>query len=134
MKKLITILFFAGFLTTASFAQSGRRQQGNNQTNGNGYQQIQNSRDNHGQYSQNSRNDNADYNNNRQHNRNNENGYGYNDNREHRDREYRGGDENRRYGNYYTEYDHHQRMENRRYRNDRRGSWFEIRLNGRDRH
>ncbi|MDE3185007.1 MAG: hypothetical protein KGM16_16465 [Bacteroidota bacterium] len=27
MKKFITILFFAGFLTTASYAQSGHRQQ-----------------------------------------------------------------------------------------------------------
>ena len=63
MKKFITILFFAGFLTTASFAQSGHRQQNNNQSNGNGYQSNKNSGNNRDQYSQNSRNENARYNN-----------------------------------------------------------------------
>jgi len=62
MKKFITILFFAGFLTTASFAQSGHRQQNNKQTNGNGYQTTKNSRSNNSyQNSQNSCNDNVPY-------------------------------------------------------------------------
>ena len=134
MKKFITVLFFAGFLTTASFAQSGHRQNNNKQTNGNGYQSNQNSGNNRNQYSQNSRNDNSGYRDNERNNRNNENDYGYNDNREHRDREYRGGDDNRRSEAYYPIYDNHQRMENNRYRNYRRGSWFEIILSSRDRH
>ena len=57
MKKIITLLFFAGCLTT-SFAQSGHRRQNNDQTNGKGYQQSQNSGNNRDQYSQNSRNGN----------------------------------------------------------------------------
>jgi hypothetical protein len=57
MKKLITLLFFAGFLTTASFAQSGHhRQQNNTQSNSKESGSYQNSRDNHDYYSKNSRN------------------------------------------------------------------------------
>ena len=35
MKKIITLLFFAGFLTTG-FAQSGSHRQNKSQSNGNG--------------------------------------------------------------------------------------------------
>ena len=86
MKKFITILFFAGFLTTASYAQSGHRQQNNNQSNGKGYPLSQNSGNNRDQYSQNPRNDHGGYRNNEQNNRNNENDYGYNDDGRNRNR------------------------------------------------
>ncbi len=101
MKKIIIVLFFAGFLITASFAQSGHRQQNNNQSNGYAYQPNKNYGSNHDQYSQNSRNENRGYRDNERNNRHNENDYGYRDNREHRDREYRGGDDNRRSEIYY---------------------------------
>ena len=51
MKKIITLLFFAGLITTG-FAQSGHRQQNNSQPNGNGYQSNRNSGNTHNQYSQ----------------------------------------------------------------------------------
>ncbi len=69
MKKLMTLLFFAGFLTTA-FAQSGHKRGNSDQTNGNGYQQGQNSVNSHNQFSQNGRK-----------NRSNKNGYGKSDSR-----------------------------------------------------
>jgi hypothetical protein len=77
MKKIITLLFFAGCLTTG-FAQTGHRQQNNTQSNGNGYQSHQSSGNNRNQYSQNSRNSNGDYRDYRYTNRNNQNDYGYN--------------------------------------------------------
>jgi hypothetical protein len=49
MKKIITLLFFAGCLST-SFAQSGHHRQSNNQSNGNGYKSQQNSGHNRDQY------------------------------------------------------------------------------------
>ena len=85
MKKIITVLFFAGFLTTASFAQSGHRQQTNTQSNGYGYQSHQGS-GNHGELSsQNFRNDNGDYMDKQRNNRNNENEYGRNNDRYNQD-------------------------------------------------
>ena len=86
MKTIITVLFFAGFLTTASFAQSGHRQQNNNQSNGKGYQSQQSSGNNRDQYSQKSRNGNGGYSDNQWDNRNNQNNYGYNRDRDKRDR------------------------------------------------
>ena len=74
MKKIITLLFFAGCVATG-FAQSGHRQQTNNQSNGNGYQSHQSSGNNLDQYSQNSGARNGDYKDYQQKNRNSENGY-----------------------------------------------------------
>ena len=133
MKKIIAMLFFAGFLTTASFAQSGRRQQ-NNRSNGNGYPPDQSSQNPRDSYGQNSRNDQNGYEDHERNNRNNENDYAYSDKREHRDRRYRGDNDNRRHESYYPRYDNHEREENNRYRNYRSGSWFEIILSSRDRH
>ncbi|KAA9040795.1 hypothetical protein FW778_01770 [Ginsengibacter hankyongi] len=84
MKKIITLLFFAGCLST-SFAQSGHRRQ-TNQPNGNGYQSNQNSENNTDQYSQNSGYGNGGYSNNQRNNRNTENNYGYNNDRDSQDR------------------------------------------------
>jgi len=86
MKKIITLLFFAGCLST-SFAQSGHRQQSNNQSNGNGYQLQQNTGNNRDQYSQDSHNGNGGYSDNQWNNRNNQNDYKYNKDR---DNQYRG--------------------------------------------
>ena len=87
MKMIFTLLlFFAGFLATASFTQSGHRQQNNNQSNGNGYQSQQNSGNNRNHYSQNSHNGNGGYSDNQWNNRNNQNDYGYNKDRDSQDR------------------------------------------------
>ena len=77
MKKIITLLFFAGCLTTG-FAQSGHRQQNNNKSSGIGYQSHQNSGNNTDQYPQNSHYSNGRYRDNEQNSRNTENDYGYN--------------------------------------------------------
>ena len=99
MKKLITILFFAGVLNTA-FAQSDRHHQNGNQANDNRYQSSTYSRDNNSGYSK-SYPDNNGYNkNNERDNRNNENDYGYTNNREDRHRN----DDMRRNQNYYPQY------------------------------
>jgi len=115
MKKFITILFFAGFLTTASYAQSGHRQQKNNQSNGKGYTSSQNSGNNRDQYSQNSRNDHGGYRDNEQNNRNNENDYGYNHDRDNRNRYMKE-------GRYHYQRQHYKRVEEHTNRNDHR-SW-----------
>ena len=77
MKKIITLLFFAGCITTG-FAQSGHRQQINNQSNGNGYMSHQSSGNNRDQYSQNSRNGDGGYSDKQSNNQNTQNDYGYN--------------------------------------------------------
>ena len=85
MKKIITLLFFAGCLST-SFAQSGHHQKSTNQSNGNGYQSQQNPGNARDQYSQNSHNGNGGYSDNQWNNRNNQNDYGYNKDRDSQDR------------------------------------------------
>lgn len=115
MKKIITILFFAGFLTTASFAQSGRRQQNNNQSNLYGYQPHQSSVNIGDQYSQNSRNDYGGYRDNQWNGRNNENDYRLNNGRGNRNRSMR---EDRH--DYQSH--NHRRFEDHYNRNDDR-SW-----------
>ena len=85
MKKIITLLFFAGCLST-SFAQSGHHQKVTNQSNGNGYQSQQNSGNIRDQYSQNSHNGNGGYSDNQWNKRNNQNEYGYNKDRDNQDR------------------------------------------------
>jgi len=119
MKKIITVLFFAGFLTTA-FAQDDRGHHNNNQYNEN-YQ-----RDN--RYGEN------DY----RHDADRENWH-----REYRSgdtREYRGRDDSWRYENYYPEYENyypeyenHEMMENYARRDYRDFPRIEIRLGRRDR-
>jgi hypothetical protein len=84
MKKIITLLFFAGLITTG-FAQSGHRQQNNSQPNGNGYQSNKNSGNTYNQYPQS--NGNGNYGANQQNNGNAENDYGYNKDRGNRDGE-----------------------------------------------
>jgi len=83
MKKFITLLFFAGIITTG-FAQSGHRQQNNSQPNGNGYHSNQNSGNSHNQYSQSSGN--GDYQDHQQGNSYTKNDYGYNKSSDKRDR------------------------------------------------
>ena len=85
MKKIITLLFFAGCLST-SFAQSGRHQKSTNQSNGNGYHSQHNSGNNRDQYSQNSHKGNGGYSDNQWDNRNNQNDYVYNKDKDNRDR------------------------------------------------
>ncbi len=75
MKKIITLLFFAGLITTG-FAQSGHRQQNNSQSNGNGYQSNRNSGNTHNQYSQSKGSGN--YSDNQRNNAGTENDYAYN--------------------------------------------------------
>ncbi|MDP4284561.1 MAG: hypothetical protein Q8891_09065 [Bacteroidota bacterium] len=112
MKKMITLLFFAGFLTTA-FAQHDRGDRYGNQYNKN-YQRD---------------------------NRQGENGYRHDDQREYRDREYRDRDdrgyrdrdERWRYENYYPQYDNHERMENYYYGHHRDFLRIEIRPGRHDR-
>jgi len=82
MKKIITLLFFAGLITTG-FAQSGHRQQNNSQPNGNGYQSNRNSGNTHNQYSQS--NGSGNYSDNQRNNAGTENDYGYNRDRDNRD-------------------------------------------------
>ena len=89
MKKIITVLFFAGFLTTVSFAQSGHRQQYNTQSSTRGYGSQQYSGNSRGQYSQNSSTSNGSYNYNDGNNRYNENDYGYTNARDNRERNMR---------------------------------------------
>ncbi len=86
MKKIITVLFFAGFLTAASFAQSGHRQQNNTQSTSKGYGSQQNSGNSRGQYSQNFSTSNGDYKDYQQKNPNYEYDYGYNKDNDHQDR------------------------------------------------
>jgi hypothetical protein len=107
MKKIITVLFFAGFFTTA-FAQDDRGDHYGNQ------------------YSENYQRD----------NRHGDNGYSHDAGRENWHREYRGGDDREyrdrddrwRSENNYPEYENHEMMENYAHRRDRDFPWMEIRL------
>ena len=86
MKKIITLLFFVGFLTSA-FAQQDRHHQYGNQTNDNRNQSPKYSGDNNYAYSK-PYNDHKGYKKNDQWDkRNDENDYGYNKDRDRRDRE-----------------------------------------------
>ncbi|KAA9040549.1 hypothetical protein FW778_00425 [Ginsengibacter hankyongi] len=85
MKKIITLVFFAGCLTTG-FAQSGHRRQSNDQTDGNGYQSQQSGGYNRDQYSQHSRDGNGGYSDNQWNSRNNQNDYGYHKDRDNQER------------------------------------------------
>jgi len=113
MKKIITVLFFAGFLTTVSFAQSGHRQQYNTQSSTRGYGSQQYSGNSRGQYSQNSYKNEGDYNFNGGNNRYNENDYGYNNARDTRERYMRE-------GRYDYNRHNHRRFEDHYYREGHR--------------
>lgn len=106
MKKIFTLLIFAGILSSAAFAQDGRGGSYGNQENS--YQRGSYSQNNQ-QYARGGR-DNGGYNENRQWNdRRGENDYGYSDNRSygrreswHRDRHDEWNrEENEGYVNYY---------------------------------
>ena len=94
MKKIFTLLFFVGFLTSA-FAQPDRRQQRGNQTNDNRWQSPNHSGDNDYAYSKPYTDHNGYHKNDQWDKRNNENDYGYN-----KDRNYGDRDDMRR-GQYY---------------------------------
>jgi len=51
MKKIFTLLFFAGFVTTATFAQSGKRSQNGNRSGQTSYQSNQHAGNSQDRYS-----------------------------------------------------------------------------------
>ena len=135
MKKLFTLIFFVGFLTSA-FAQSDRHRQNGNQTNDNSYQSSRYSNDNNNGYAK-SYSDNNGYDKNYQsNNRDNQNGYSYNNDRDTRYRDSRGrdnwsrdnrdGDGMRGKHDLNSEYGKQRRTENYSRGRNTRGSFFEI--------
>jgi uncharacterized membrane protein len=145
MKKLFTLIFFVGVLTSA-FAQSNRHEKYGNQKNDNNYQSSNNPEDNNYGDSK-SYYDNNGYDKNYQsNNRNNENGYSYNNDRDTRYRDNRGrdnwdrnnwskdnGDEMRRNHDFNSEYGNQRKMETYSHGHNRRGSFFEIRFSRHER-
>ena len=136
MKRLFTLIFFAGFLTSA-FAQDDRHRQYGNQTNDNGYQLSKDSRNNNYGYS-NSYPANNRYDKNYQgNNGNNENEHFYNSDRDTRNadkrdnwknhnwrRDNRDGDDMRRNHDFNSEYGNQRRVENYSHRHYRRDSFL----------
>jgi hypothetical protein len=121
MKKLITLLFFAGFLTTA-FAQTGHKRGGNkDQTNGKGYQQGQTSGNSRDQINGYGRRGGSDR-------------YGYGKTADRAKAHGHGGRQGNWGGHHggYSRHDHH-RFGNDHYRKNSHRGWFHKR-NRRDRH
>ena len=92
MKKIIALLFFAGFLTT-SFAQSGHRQKNDNQ----GDENVRIGNNNYGDAN---KTYNEGYSDNQWSNRGNQNGSGRYSDRDNRDRD--NGDRYNEWGNQYN--------------------------------
>jgi hypothetical protein len=104
MKKIITLLFFVGFLTSA-FAQPDRRHQYGSQTSDNRSQSSKYSGDNNYVYDKSYHDNNECRKNNQWNKRNNDNEYGYNRERDgDRDR-----DDMRRNQYHHPQYGEHKR-------------------------
>jgi hypothetical protein len=119
MKKIITLLFFAGFLTSA-FAQSGKH---DHNTSQNGY-------GNQGGYSKSQSSSNSQWGNQGKDNSyayGHQNGGGYNNDRDARDRDF--GNRDDRYHDEFNRRGDHEGHDNygkRNTDNDRKGSWFRF--------
>lgn len=119
MKKIITLFFFAGVLTSA-FAQPDRHQQYGNHTNDNMYQSPKNSGNNDYPYSKSHQDDNVYNENSKWNKRNNENEFGY-----HKDND-RNRDDIRRNQYHHPEYFNQRRNDDDSYRTRSRVPLLQI--------